>query len=234
MLRHLIAQTRVNFTPDFNAIPGAGPVQQLINGIGAFALLLSLVGIIIGGAMWGVGSLSSNYHQAAVGKRATLYSVVGAVIVGAAATQLSGAEAPTQVIIDRDVREPVEWDINHIHSAFQWISDVFDVMDKDSAEGWKDVEARLSQVPFMLEGYREVAPLPEDETAEARILWRHLQIALYLLGRLPQPGLSWAERPAAMPICVFSTLIITGRLKPRHSKARARTRHSCAGSCKAR
>jgi hypothetical protein len=63
MLLHmsLLAQ-EVNFTPDFNAIPGAGPVQQLINGIGAFALLLSLVGIIIGEAMWGVGSLSSNYH----------------------------------------------------------------------------------------------------------------------------------------------------------------------------
>ena len=59
MLRHLIAQNRVNFTPDFNAIPGAGPVQQVINGVGAFALLLALVGIIIGGAMWGVGSLSS-------------------------------------------------------------------------------------------------------------------------------------------------------------------------------
>ena len=71
MLRHLIAQNRVNFTPDFNAIPGAGPVQQVINGIGAFALIAALVGIIVGGALWGVGSLSSNYHQAAVGKRAT-------------------------------------------------------------------------------------------------------------------------------------------------------------------
>jgi hypothetical protein len=50
----------------------------------------------------------------------------------------------------------------------------------------------------MLEGDREVAPLPQDETAEARILWRHLPISLYLLGRPPQPGLSWAERPAAM------------------------------------
>src|SRR4029450_3818237 len=84
LLRMIVAQ-EVNFTPDFDAIPGAGPVQQLINGIGAFALLRALVGIIIGGAMWGVGSLSSNYHQAAVGKRATLYSVVGAIIVGAAA-----------------------------------------------------------------------------------------------------------------------------------------------------
>ena len=88
--QNVVAQ-RVNFTPDFNAIPGAGSVQQLINGIGAFALLLSLVGIIIGGAMWGVGSLSSNYHQAAVGKRATLYSVVGAIIVGAAAALVNWA-----------------------------------------------------------------------------------------------------------------------------------------------
>ena len=69
--------------------------------------------------------------------------------------------------------------------------------------GWGDAAhdfagIPLRAVPSMLAGYREVAPLPEDETAEARILWRHLQISLYLLGRDPQPGLSWAERPSAM------------------------------------
>jgi aminoglycoside phosphotransferase (APT) family kinase protein len=69
--------------------------------------------------------------------------------------------------------------------------------------GWGDAAhdfagIPLRAVPSMLEGYRGVAPLPVDETAEARILWRHLQIALYLLGRPPQPGLSWAERPTAM------------------------------------
>jgi hypothetical protein len=42
----------MSFTPDFNAIPSTEPVQQLINGIGAFTLLLALLGIIIGGAMW--------------------------------------------------------------------------------------------------------------------------------------------------------------------------------------
>ena len=87
----VIAAPKVNMTPDFGAIPGAGPVQQIINGIGAFALLLSLVGIVVGGAMWGIGSLSSNYHQAAVGKRATLFSIVGAVIVGAAAALVNWA-----------------------------------------------------------------------------------------------------------------------------------------------
>lgn len=69
--------------------------------------------------------------------------------------------------------------------------------------GWGDAAydfagIPLRAVPFMLEGYREVTPLPDDEAAEARIVWRHLQIALYLLGRPPQPGLSWAERPAGM------------------------------------
>jgi type IV secretory pathway VirB2 component (pilin) len=90
-LSYGLVVAQVNFTPDFNALPGRGPIQQIINGVGAMALLLALIGIIIGGAMWGVGSLSSNYHQAAVGKRATLYSVVGAVIVGAAAALVNWA-----------------------------------------------------------------------------------------------------------------------------------------------
>jgi aminoglycoside phosphotransferase (APT) family kinase protein len=56
----------------------------------------------------------------------------------------------------------------------------------------------LRAVPSMLAGYRELALLPEDEMVEARIVWRHLQISLYLLSRPPQPGLSWAERPTGM------------------------------------
>lgn len=50
----------------------------------------------------------------------------------------------------------------------------------------------------MLSGYREITSLPGDEIAETRILWRHLQLSLYLLGHPPQPGVSWAEHPAAM------------------------------------
>ncbi len=49
----MLAAPKINMTPDFNAIPGAGPLQQLINGIGGFSLLLALAGVIIGGAMWG-------------------------------------------------------------------------------------------------------------------------------------------------------------------------------------
>ncbi|HEY3035826.1 MAG TPA: hypothetical protein VGJ54_14365 [Streptosporangiaceae bacterium] len=39
----------------------------------------------------GISTVSSNYHQAAVGKRTTLYSIVGAVIVGAAAALVNWA-----------------------------------------------------------------------------------------------------------------------------------------------
>lgn len=58
----------------------------------------------------------------------------------------------------------------------------------------------LRAVPHVLAGHREVAPLESDGSAEVRILWRHLTLALWLLRRSPQPNRSWAERPAAMLI----------------------------------
>ena len=68
--------------------------------------------------------------------------------------------------------------------------------------GWGDPAHDLAgfpfrAVPWVLAGYREVAP-DEDETMEARIPWRHLQLALFNLQRPAQPGRSWAERPAGM------------------------------------
>lgn len=71
------------------------------------------------------------------------------------------------------------------------------------ASGWGDpaedfAGLPLRVVPAMLEGYRELTPLDDDDTAEARILYRHLQIALFLLSRPPLPQRSWAERPLGM------------------------------------
>jgi aminoglycoside phosphotransferase (APT) family kinase protein len=68
------------------------------------------------------------------------------------------------------------------------------------SSGWGDAAwdfagIPLRAVPFMLEGHRQLAPLPDDANAEARILWRHLHVGLWQLQRGPQPGLSWAERP---------------------------------------
>ena len=70
---------------------------------------------------------------------------------------------------------------------------------------WDFAEVPLRVVPSMLEGYRAVAPL--EDGVEARILWRHLQLSLYLLRRDPQPGRSWAERPLGMLLDVMRFLL---------------------------
>lgn len=74
--------------------------------------------------------------------------------------------------------------------------------------GWGDpahdfAAMPLRAVPFLLAGYRAVRPLDADATAEARIVWRHLQIALWLARRGPQPGLSWGEQPLGMLVEVL-------------------------------
>lgn len=52
-------------------------------------------------------------------------------------------------------------------------------------------------LPYLLEGYRQVASMAGDDTAEARILWWQIRNALTCLERQPPPNLptlSWAER----------------------------------------
>jgi aminoglycoside phosphotransferase (APT) family kinase protein len=76
--------------------------------------------------------------------------------------------------------------------------------------GWGDpahdfLGVPLRAVPLMLEGYREEG-VRTDDGFEARILWRHLTAALWLLRRPPAPGLSWAERPLGMLLEVWRFL----------------------------
>lgn len=59
------------------------------------------------------------------------------------------------------------------------------------------VAMRLVAVPHLLAGHRDLAPLPGDDGAEARILWRRLQMLLAVLPRGAAPGTSWGERPVA-------------------------------------
>ncbi len=71
----------------------------------------------------------------------------------------------------------------------------------DAAEDFAGVPLRA--VPFMLQGHRDLAALDDDDSAEARILWRHLQLGLFTLPRGAVPGRSWAERPLAMLFEIF-------------------------------
>jgi aminoglycoside phosphotransferase (APT) family kinase protein len=65
----------------------------------------------------------------------------------------------------------------------------------------------LAAVPFLLNGHREIAPLDGDETAEARILWYQLGLALWAARREPEPARSWGERPLTMLLQILRYLL---------------------------
>ncbi len=74
----------VTLTPTLTALPGGGTLQALVNGLGAWALIAALVGLVIGAAAWALGVHSQNYQQSMVGRRAVLVSGLAALLIGAA------------------------------------------------------------------------------------------------------------------------------------------------------
>lgn len=62
------------------------------------------------------------------------------------------------------------WDLNHIHSPFQWMRDVFDVMPRASTQDWENIRARLAGLVWMIEGYQKSLKVGSDggETAAVR------------------------------------------------------------------
>ena len=74
----------VSLTPSPGQLPGGGTLQQLANGIGGWALILSLVGLVVGAAAWALGSHSQNYQQSFIGRRTVLVSGLAALLIGAA------------------------------------------------------------------------------------------------------------------------------------------------------
>jgi aminoglycoside phosphotransferase (APT) family kinase protein len=74
------------------------------------------------------------------------------------------------------------------HALIDWAGAIWG----DSA--WDLAVVSLHAAPWLLEGYRTVAPLPHDSTAEARILWNHLRLALFSMRGAPQHGHEWANQ----------------------------------------
>jgi len=73
-----------SFSPTASKLPGGAVLQTLVDGLGGWALILALGGLVIGAALWALGSHSQNYQQSFVGRRAVLVSGLAALIVGAA------------------------------------------------------------------------------------------------------------------------------------------------------
>ena len=86
-LSHLAAAVipgDVKLNPSVSALPGGGTLQQLINGLGAWALIAALAGLVIGAAAWALGVHAQNLQQSLVGRRAVLVSGLAALLIGAA------------------------------------------------------------------------------------------------------------------------------------------------------
>jgi hypothetical protein len=74
----------VSVNPSASGVPGSAAVQKIADGIAWWALILSLVGLVIGAASWALGSHSSNYQYATAGRRAVVVSGLAALVIGAA------------------------------------------------------------------------------------------------------------------------------------------------------
>lgn len=82
--RVLVRLADVSLSPDPGQLPGGGTLQQLTNGIGGWALIAALVGLVVGAAAWALGAHSQNYQQSFIGRRTVLVSGVAALLIGAA------------------------------------------------------------------------------------------------------------------------------------------------------
>jgi type IV secretory pathway VirB2 component (pilin) len=74
----------VSLNPSPTDLPGTNVLQQIADGIGSWALIAAVVGVVVGGAMWAFGQYSQNYQQAYNGRKGVLVSGLAALLVGAA------------------------------------------------------------------------------------------------------------------------------------------------------
>lgn len=74
----------VKMTPNGNGLPGWKVLQGLTNGLGAWALVAAMAGLVVGAVMWAFGHYSQNYQQAYNGRRGVLVSGLAAILIGGA------------------------------------------------------------------------------------------------------------------------------------------------------
>jgi MFS family permease len=74
----------VILNPDPTQLPGADVLQKLTDGIGGWALIAALVGMVIGAVAWAFGQHSQNYQQAYSGRKGVIISGAAALLIGAA------------------------------------------------------------------------------------------------------------------------------------------------------
>jgi hypothetical protein len=80
----ILSATGVSVQSGSSTLPGTDVLQTLINGLGNWALMGALAGMLLGAALWAVGHHSSNYQQSANGRKGLLIAGFAALVIGAA------------------------------------------------------------------------------------------------------------------------------------------------------
>lgn len=83
-VRFQLAGNIVPLNPKASSVPGAGVIETLASGIGWWALVASLVGLVLGAGAWALGSHTNNYQYSSSGRRAVIVSGAAALVIGAA------------------------------------------------------------------------------------------------------------------------------------------------------
>lgn len=74
----------VSLSPSDSALPGSSVLHGIANGLGSWALIAAMLGIIVGAVIWAFGHYSQNYQQAYNGRRGVMVSGLAALLIGGA------------------------------------------------------------------------------------------------------------------------------------------------------
>ena len=84
----ILAATVIDVNPD-STLPGGNTAQNIVNGIGFYALVFCVVGLVLSAGLWAVGAFSNNYTQSVNGKKGFLVCAGAALAIGAANTLIT-------------------------------------------------------------------------------------------------------------------------------------------------
>ncbi|HTV10796.1 MAG TPA: DUF6112 family protein [Acidimicrobiales bacterium] len=81
----MAAGTGLNIDPTAtDDLPGENVLSSLASGVAHWALIASVVGVVVGGVMWAFGHFSHNYQQSYNGRKGVVVSGLAALLVGGA------------------------------------------------------------------------------------------------------------------------------------------------------
>lgn len=76
----------VSASPDPTALPDTAKLQQLVDGLYLWVLVLTLGALVVAAAVWAWGSQSNNVRAASDGRRGVAVALLAALVIGAAPT----------------------------------------------------------------------------------------------------------------------------------------------------